>query len=227
MAWPAAIIFDLDGTLIDTAPAIACALNRVIVTRGGEVIAVDAVRKLVSRGARELVATALGSCATSPERDLGDFRSAYGALEPDRRDLYPAAKETLQFLNERGIGLGLCTNKPQGLTIALLDKLDLSPLFAAVLGGDVVARAKPHPDHLLAVLSALGVDPDDAIFVGDSEVDARTASDAEVAFVLAGYGYASVPLETIPCWKQIAGLTEIPALLPIGPPRPSKTPCPI
>lgn len=227
MAWPGAVIFDLDGTLIDTAPAITCALNRVVVTRGGEEITVDTVRKLVSRGAPELVATALGHCAISPERDLRDFRSAYGALAPSHHNLYPAAMETLQFLNEKGIRLGLCTNKPQGLTNNLLNKLDLSPLFAAVIGGDVVHRAKPHPGHLLAVLSALEVTPNDVFFVGDSEVDAQTARDAEVTFVLAGYGYPSVPLEMIPCWKHIAGLSEIPALLPIGPPTPSKTRCPI
>ena len=227
MAWPGAVIFDLDGTLIDTAPAIACALNRVIVTRGGEEITVDSVRRLVSRGAPELVATALGHCAISPERDLRDFRSEYGALDPNRQDLYPAATETLQFLNEKGIRLGLCTNKPQSLTNALLDKLNLSRLFAAVIGGDAVHRAKPHPGHLLAVLSALELTPNDVFFVGDSEVDAQTARGAEVPFVLAEYGYASGPPEMIPCWKQISGLNEIPALLPIGPPTPSRSRCPI
>jgi len=227
MAWPGAVIFDLDGTLIDTAPAIACALNRVIVTRGGEEITVDSVRKLVSRGAPELVAAALGHCMISPEQDLRDFRSAYCALDPNHQDLYPGTMETLQFLNAKGIRLGLCTNKPQSLTNALLNKLDLIPLFAAVIGGDMVHHAKPHPGHLLAVLSALEVTPNDVIFVGDSEVDAQTAEGAEVTFVLAAYGYASGPPEKIPCWKQISGLNEIPALLPIGTPNLSKTRCPI
>jgi phosphoglycolate phosphatase len=227
MAWPGAVIFDLDGTLIDTAPAIACALNHVIATRRGEEVAVSLVRKLISRGAPELVGTAFGKSASSPERDLRDFRAAYGALDPKSQDLYPGAMETLRFLNEKGIRLGLCTNKPQSLTNALLDKLNLSPLFAAVIGGDLVPRAKPHPDHLLAVLSALEAAPSDAFYVGDSEVDAQTARGAEVTFVLARYGYASVSLETISCWKQISGLNEIPALLPIGPPTPSKPRCPI
>jgi len=227
MGWPEAVIFDLDGTLIDTAPAIACALNHVIATRGGLEVTSDLVRKLVSRGVAELVATTLGHCAVGPERDILDFRSAYGALDPNPQDLYPAAMETLQFLHEKGIRLGLCTNKPQRLTESLLDKLNLSPLFAAVIGGDVVPHAKPHPGHLLAVLAALELTPNDVFFVGDSEVDAQTAKGAEVPFVLAGYGYASGPPEMIPSWRQISGLNEIPALLPIDPPTPSDTLCPI
>jgi phosphoglycolate phosphatase len=213
--------------LIDTAPAIACALNHVIAARGGVEVTLDLVRKLVSRGAVELVATALGECAVIPDRDLLDFRSAYGALDPNPQDLYPAALETLQILHEKGIRLGLCTNKPQRLTDSLLDKLNLSPLFAAVIGGDVIPHAKPHPGHLLAVLEALGLAPHDVFFVGDSEVDAQTAREAEVPFVLAGYGYASGPPEMIPNWRRISGLNEIPALLPMGPPTSSNNLCPI
>ncbi len=207
------VLFDLDGTLIDSAPAIAQALNQVIAARGGIAVTEQKVRSLVSRGAAELVAAAFGDHATTPERDLGDFRTVYAVLPADPADLYPGARAMLEQLYASGLALGICTNKPQGLTENLLSDLGLAPLFAAVVGGDATARAKPYPDPLHLALEKMGVPAAMAVYVGDSEVDGEAAARAGLPFILATYGYATVPLEGIPHQVRLDGLAGLPALL--------------
>ncbi len=208
-----AVLFDLDGTLIDSAPLISTALNQVIAQRGGELVADETVRGLVSRGASELVSTAFGRCRSTPQRDLEDFRAIYSALPPDPAHLYPGAGQTLRLLADAGLKLGICTNKPQALTEALLAGLGLAPLFGAIVGGDSVPRQKPHGDHVHATLAKLEITAADAVFVGDSEMDAQAAHSAGIAFVLVNYGYANSSLEDIPHQARIDRLDQLPVLL--------------
>jgi len=176
---------------------IAEALSAVRITRGGEAANLDLVRKMVSRGAQELVTTVLGEWATVPETDLSDFRRIYGGLTPRSDSLYPGAESMLRQLVDSGVRLGICTNKPQALTERILSLLGLSDCFAAVVGGDGCTRRKPHPDHVFETLVRMNNAVSEAVYVGDSEVDAEAAAAAGVPFLLVTFGYAIGSLDEI------------------------------
>ena len=205
-----AAVFDLDGTLVDSAVAIAAALNVVRTERGASPLHADAVRPLVSRGAAHLVREVLAETAGDPVEDLAAFRRVYGAVPVDRNDLYPGAEAALQALARDGWTLGVCTNKPQRLTERLLDGMGLAPLFAAVVGGDAVEHCKPHPDHVFAILERLAAAPHEAVYVGDSEVDAEAAQAAGVPLVLVSFGYSLGPASEIACAARIDSFAELP-----------------
>jgi phosphoglycolate phosphatase len=211
--WPRAILFDLDGTLIDSAPMIAAALNRVIAERGGEAVPLEKVRGLVSRGAAELVSTCFGACATDTKNDLGAFREIYRTLVPQECDLYPGARAALEILHSEGRQLAVCTNKPQALTEGILAALGLDRYFAVVMGGDVCTRPKPDAAHLFDILQRLGADAADAVYVGDSEVDGEAAQAAGLPFILVTFGYAIGRIEEIPHSIMIDHFRELPAVM--------------
>ena len=213
MSWPQAVIFDLDGTLMDSAPAIAEAINQVRADRGGPPVGVDLIRKLVSRGVKELLATSLGTFATTPENDIAAFRAIYGELPPRAEHLYPGAAAMLHKLHSQGIRLGICTNKPQALTERILTALGLIDCFAAVLGGDACARVKPHPDHVHETLARMGVSPAAAVFVGDSEVDGEAAAAAGLPFILVTFGYAIGNMDEIVHSVRIDNFDDLPDAL--------------
>lgn len=212
-AWPRAVLFDLDGTLIDSAPMIAVALNQVIALRGGELVAVERVRGLVSRGASELVTTCFGTCATEVKADLEAFRAVYRALEPREEDLYPGARAMLARLEAEGRLLAVCTNKPQQLTEKLLSGLGLSAHFAAVIGGDACRQPKPHPGHIREILNCLSLTEADAVFVGDSEVDAAVSQAAAMPFILVTFGYAIGSIDEIEHQALLENFDDLPGVL--------------
>lgn len=201
MTPPAAIVFDLDGTLIDTRRDLAEAVNRVRASYGLGALPVPAVVAMVGAGARNLVARALGL-----ERQLGGEPPAAGEIalsEAHQRFLaaydrvllattraYPGIPELLARLAAL-VPVGVLTNKPERSTRRLLDGLDLARHVAAVVGGDTVAALKPDPAGLHHLLERLGVAAAAAVLVGDSAIDAATAAAAGCPFVLAGWGFAS------------------------------------
>ncbi len=153
-ARPRAIVFDLDGTLVDTALDLGGALNRLLAEYSRPAVTLNDIRHMVGDGAAKLVER--GFLATGglplPLPDMTKrFIELYGAGIADESVTFPGVVETLERCSDAGIGLGVCTNKPLGLTRALLDKLDLSRFFAAVAGGDGPVR-KPDPRHILGVL---------------------------------------------------------------------------
>ena len=204
-----AVIFDLDGTLIDSAKGIAAALDVIRADRGIEPVAVEDVRRWVSLGAEELVTLALGSTPVSVSEDLAAFRAAYAGVPADPADLYPGAIETLQALHERGLRLGVCTNKPQRLAAGIIEGLGLGAFFTAVVGGAPDLKPKPDPAPLHLAMDRLQVGGVASLFVGDSEVDAQTAEFAGVAFVLVGHGYAIGPTDQIKCAAVIESLGDL------------------
>lgn len=204
---------DLDGTLVDSAPAITRALNQLLLRRGGAAVRTDDVRRWVSLGASQLVSNALGPAATSASTDVAEFRHIYGAQAVDLADLYPGAAETLARLVDAGARIGICTNKPHALAVGLVREMGLSVYIAQIVGGSESLRPKPHPDMLWLTLERMGAKRDDSIFVGDSEVDAATADAVGIPFVLVNFGYAIGDRRAIKCLAAVNRLCEIPKVL--------------
>jgi phosphoglycolate phosphatase len=210
------IVFDLDGTLVDSLPDIAAALNGALGEIGAASLPLETVRSMVGDGSPVLVGRALAASGIAADR-LADRHARFVALyEADpvaRTVVYPGVSATLATLAADGRRLGICTNKLQGTTLAVLRGLGLAGYFTAVLGGDAVPQRKPDPRHLLAVLAALGGGPADAVMVGDSENDIAAARGAGAASILVRYGYARAPLADIPADRQIDAFGELPAAL--------------
>ena len=187
---PPVVVFDLDGTLADSAPAIARALNQLREQRGLAPWPAALFRPWISRGAPALVGAALELGAPADAGQLAAFRELYGASTASADDLYDGIPEALVQLREAGAVLGVCTNKPQRLSEKLLAGSGIAHHFVALVGGDVAVRAKPHPDHLRQTLSAMGCEGRPFDFVGDSSVDADAAAAAGARFLWASWGYA-------------------------------------
>ncbi len=173
---------------------------------------------MIGDGARLLVLRALARTGRTPgERELQHWVDRYLALyeargHVDSRPL-PGARATLEILKARGIKLGVCTNKPQAPSEALLEAVDLRCLFDAVLGGDRVARRKPDPAHLQALLTQIGVAPREAVMIGDSRNDLEAARGLGMPVVLLREGYGPDPRWALRPDHWIARLDELPALL--------------
>jgi len=209
-----AVIFDLDGTLIDSVPNIHATVNRVLGAIGLPETGRATVQSFVGNGLPALIDRLLAHHAhpASP-KDRANLIAAFEADYSARHELttlYSGVRQALATLTTQGAALGICTNKPIGPARAILDHLVLSPLFAAVLGGDSLAVRKPDPEHLLATARALGRPK--AIFVGDSEVDAATAKAAGVPFLFYTEGYRKSPVDSIAHDTAFADWTDLPGL---------------
>lgn len=193
-----AVLFDLDGTLVDSAPDLCSALNHVLAGRGVATIDQAKVKHLVGNGARALLARGFwGEEAEPPavEDDffkaaVADFLAFYGDHLTDHSQPYPGVPETLESLRREGFQLAVVTNKPEYLTHRLLAGLGLDHLFEAVVGGDTLPQRKPDPAPLLHALAGLGTPPHRAVMVGDSDNDIFAARAARCPVVAVSYGYA-------------------------------------
>jgi phosphoglycolate phosphatase len=194
-----AVLFDLDGTLIETAPEIADAVNDTLAHLGQPCVGQARVDGWIGHGTRELLISALAhvrGCAVADVRcspDLPDilavFARHYEKRCGTRSRLYPGVRETLQRLRAQGCRLAVVTNKEGRYTNIVLQAHNLLPLFDRVISGDSLASKKPDPAGVLHCLREFGVRPEQALFVGDSSIDAATARNAGVAVWLLPYGY--------------------------------------
>ena len=193
----ATIIFDLDGTLVDTAPDLSNALNHVLTARGHDPVPAAAVREAVGRGARAMIEEALERAATQDDVDrmLADFLMHYEANIARESRPFPGAVAALERLSSAGARLAVCTNKRESLTRMLLQALELQDYFAATAGRDTFGVSKPDPGHLLGVIAAAGGEPSRAVMVGDSAVDIAAARGAGVPSILVTFGYCPPPPE--------------------------------
>ncbi|WP_395624112.1 HAD family hydrolase [Sphingomonas daechungensis] len=211
---PEAIIFDLDGTLVDTAADIVAALDALLGEYGRSAVGEAAGRSMIGDGARVLIER--GFAATGgPVADMDAAQKRwfeiYSADIARHSKPYPGVVETLAKLRSGGIALGVCTNKADAPTHLLLESLDLKRYFTAVVGGDVAHR-KPDPRHLFATVGALGSAPDRALMVGDSPNDAKAAHAARIRLILVDYGYSNEPVHRLGAdtvLSDFAGLLEI------------------
>jgi len=195
---PALVLFDLDGTLVDTAPDIARALGVALEGSGIPPLSLDTVKRMVGDGARELIRRALGpghSDGAREEAALGRFLASYRENVCVTSQLYPGVVEGLAALRSDGAVLAVVTNKPGDLARALLATLGIATLFAAIIGdGDGFPR-KPDPAAALSILAKVGASPDRAVVIGDGLPDLRLACALGVTAVAATWGY--VPAATL------------------------------
>ncbi len=183
-------LFDLDGTLVDSVPDLAAALNRLMAARGLPGFGGPEVMRMVGDGARVLVERAFAARGRTPdEAALAAFLEDYSAHAAERTRAFPGVAETLRELAGAGWRLAVCTNKPLAPTRSLLAALGLEGFFAAVGAGDSFPVRKPDPGHLLATLHAAGGTPDRAVMVGDHHNDLLAAGGAGVPVIFAAWGY--------------------------------------
>jgi phosphoglycolate phosphatase len=190
------IIFDLDGTLVDSAPDLANALNQVLTDADRPSLTVPQVAKMVGNGIAVLVErgfTATGGLPDDLPHKVEQFRSAYTHVASDRTIMYPGVIETLTLLRGEGYCMAVCTNKPIAATNIVLNALNLTHYFDAVSGGDTFAVRKPDPDHVLGTLEMLGSSAEHSVMIGDSINDVAAATGAGLAVVAVSYGYTRTP----------------------------------
>ncbi len=210
-----AVVFDLDGTLIDTLPDILSALNRLMDEQSRRPITYEEGRRMVGSGTRVMIERAHAATGSVPEagaldRLNGRFVEYYLAAPAAQSVPYGGVRETLEALSGAGLVLGVCTNKPHDISRRILAALGLDHFFAAALGGDALDVHTPDPGHLLATLEGMAMDPGGAIMVGDSEIDVQTARNAGMPVVVVEYGYTAKPPEQLGADAVIAdfhGLT--------------------
>ncbi|MFO1132843.1 MAG: phosphoglycolate phosphatase [Hyphomicrobiales bacterium] len=194
----AAIVFDLDGTLVDSAPDIADAANLALAEFGLAPLPLAQLTSFIGHGIPSLVGQVIAVCEIDPARtpEMNASVLAHYSRQPARLTRpYAGVSETLAALQGAGHTLGVCTNKFRDLSTQILDALDLSPYFDVVIGGDSLPVKKPDPAPLLAAFAALPGTP--LCYVGDSEVDAQTADAARLDFALFTQGYRKAPIHAL------------------------------
>jgi phosphoglycolate phosphatase len=223
------VVFDLDGTLIDSRQDLADAANALLARHGAPPLPVPDVVRMVGEGARTLVARVLDRAALQVDLDaaLATFLEAYDARLANHTRAYDGIRAALTALTAAGCRLSVLTNKPQRATDRVLEALDLRTPFTAVLGGDTAVGRKPEPLGLRMLMSEAGTAPDETVMVGDSWVDVHTARAAgiEACLVTWGFGYEGVDAATR---ETVRWLIHAPAdlmtLADAHPPAPSTPP---
>jgi len=199
---PHAIVWDLDGTLVDSAPDLASALNTVLDMRGFFTLSIDEVRKMIGNGVPKLVERGFNAVGVRPdaaqlEEFVAMFVTEYKACATDSTCPYPGVVEALQELHSMNIPMGVCTNKPKAFTRQILEGLGLSGYFSSVVGGDSTSARKPDPEPVLACLRGLATEPESSLMIGDSVHDVHAARAAGVHIGVVPWGYRSAPVEEL------------------------------
>jgi phosphoglycolate phosphatase len=218
---PKAIVFDLDGTLIDSAPDLQAAINRVLAEAGRGPLSVDAVKGMVGDGVARLVERAFAATGGLPAGGAAALADRVARFGDDYEDCgfartrpFAGVIDVLAGLDAAGLGLALCTNKPQVATEEILARLGLARFFGAVVGGDAIPGVrKPDPGHPLAALEALGVKPARAVMVGDHVTDLACGGAAGMAVILCAWGYSRTPVSELGADAVIGHIEELPAAL--------------
>jgi phosphoglycolate phosphatase len=210
------VVFDLDGTLVDTAPDLIGCLNSILEEEGLEAIDLASGRRLVGHGARVMLEHGFAQAG----RPLDDRRSKalveafiprYLERIAEESRPFPGCVEALDALHAAGARLAVCTNKLTNLSVALLDAVGLAGRFDAVVGPDATAARKPDPRHLLDTIAAAGGTSDRAVYVGDASPDVRAAKAAGVPVIGVSFGYADAPLAELDFDAVIDRYEDLPA----------------
>jgi phosphoglycolate phosphatase len=209
------IIFDLDGTLVDTAPDLVETLNVVLGREGLPAIAYEEGRLLVGGGARRMIERGVASegnarTAADLDRMFNDFIVYYADHVADRSRPFPGVVEALDTLAARGCRLAVCTNKLEWLSVRLLKALGLADRFAAICGQDTFAVQKPHPDALRGTLEKAGGTIHRAVMVGDSQTDIASARAAGMPVIAVDFGYTDIPVSQLAPDRIISHFSTLP-----------------
>lgn len=184
------VIFDLDGTLIDSSRDIAWSANMVLHSMGYGRLDMEVIKESIGWGVKNLLEKLMpGEPPESIEVARLKFLAFYGSHLVVETKIYAGVVEILEGLKAEGKKMAVVTNKPHGLSVAILEELELSPYFDAVLGGDSLPNKKPHPEPVMKVVSMLGVPPVEAVIVGDSPVDCEAGRGAGIGTIGVTYGF--------------------------------------
>lgn len=214
MPGAATVLFDLDGTLVDTAPDLMAGLNHVLASEGMEPVHYQDMTFLVGQGARAMIERGfkLRGRALAEDRAgvlLDLFISHYLAEMPGESLPYEGVTRALDALKAEGFRLAVCTNKLEGLARSLLSGLKLDGYFDFVAGGDTFEIRKPHGDHLLKTIERAGGDPLASVMIGDSINDILAAQNAGLPSIAVPFGYSDVPVETLKPTHIISHFDEL------------------
>jgi phosphoglycolate phosphatase len=210
------VVFDLDGTLVDTAPDLISALNFVLEREGLAPVPLHAARNMIGAGARKLIERGLeleGRSMSSDEvtRLTGDFIDYYAAHIADASRPFEGLESALDDLSARGYRFAVCTNKLEWLSKLLLDQLGLSARFSAICGADTFGVSKPDPAILKQTIARAGGQLSSAIMVGDAGPDIGVARRAGIAVIGVEFGYTEVPIAELKPDRLIKHMRELPA----------------
>lgn len=209
-----AVVFDLDGTLIDSAPDIHAAVTGILSEEGQAPLPLATVRSFIGNGVPTLIDRVTKAAALDPARRadrIANFLARYEAASAVLTRPYPGVPEALTELRGAGLTLGLCTNKPVAATNGILAAFGLQGHFAAVIGGDSLPTTKPDPAGVHLCLSRMGCES--AVYVGDSEVDCETAARAGLPFLLFTEGYRRTPTSGLPHAATFSDFHDLPGLV--------------
>jgi phosphoglycolate phosphatase len=210
------LIFDLDGTLVDSVPDLTASLNEVLREHGYAPLSQAEVKPMIGDGVAMLVArgfAARGGSADEAASAMPRYTAIYEANATNSSRPFPGVLETLADLRLKGYRTAVCSNKPQRACEIMLAELGMAGLFDGVGGGDRFAVRKPHPGHLLSLIEVLGGDPARAAMIGDSENDAASGLAAGLPLILMGYGYARGDITALGANRVLAKFGELPGAL--------------
>lgn len=198
---PTAVLFDLDGTIVDSAPDVAHSVSIAFAEIGRPPVSVETIKSLVGMGAPSLIKDALtmNGASTTPEETESvtkRFLQTYSENPVVHSALYPGALESIEAVRGRGVPIAICTNKPEKTTFPVMDAFGLADLFPIVLCGDRAKIRKPNGAHIIETLEMMNIhDTAGVVMIGDSENDIYAAQDAGVASVCVTFGYCHEPIE--------------------------------
>ncbi len=210
------VVFDLDGTLVHSAPDLQVAANRTLADLGHGPLGLETVIGFIGHGVEALVRRCLREVGHDPQdlpRALAQFHAHYARDLTTLTRPYAGAVSLLEQLQAAGLGLGLCTNKPEKPARDLCQALDLERFFSVIAGGDTLAVRKPDPAPLRHVIQTLGGRVPDTIYVGDSETDYLTARRGGVRFAYFEGGYQRTTISGFKPDMRVAGLKELAKLI--------------
>jgi phosphoglycolate phosphatase len=207
------VVFDLDGTLVDSVPACRAIVNAMLEDRGADLrIGRAEMRQQISIGGARMIAALMGEHCGDPDAAIAEFRARYAEMDTPDASLFPGVREGLDRLSASGARLSICSSKPQNLCVQVLGDLGLADRFEIILGSSPGRPAKPDPALYHGLLHRIGGRTEVSCYIGDSQLDYALAREAGAPFILAAYGYgeAGFAPTDVPLARSFS---QVPALI--------------